>query len=100
MQGKTNAVKLENDSTRSHRAPHYELIPKAAIDRLTLRLEMGEPVHGAQNWRGGGPDFVAETKRHLVAHVLNYIEGDTSDDHLGAILANAAFLAHFEAASK
>jgi len=99
MEKKPDA-KFEQGSTRSHHAPRYELLPKAAIDRLVKRLEIGAEIHGDHNWRGGGPEFIAETKRHLVAHVLNFSEGDTSDDHLSAILCNAAFLAHFEAQKK
>jgi hypothetical protein len=94
---KTNALKLENGASRSHRAPRYELIPKAAVDRLIKRLELGAEIHGDNNWRGGGPAFVLESKRHLMEHLLHYLEGDTSDDHLGAVLCNAAFLTHFEA---
>jgi hypothetical protein len=93
---KTNAVKLENGSSRSHRAPRYELIPKAAIDRLVKRLELGAEIHGDTNWRDGGPEYIQECKRHMMEHMLNYLEGDKSDDNLGAILCNAAFLAHFE----
>lgn len=94
---KTPAVKFEGGATRSHHAPHYELVPKAAIDRLVKRLELGAAIHGANNWRKGGPDFIAQTKRHLVEHLLNYLSGDATDDHLSAVLCNAAFLAHFEA---
>jgi Domain of unknown function (DUF5664) len=96
MASKTNAAKFENGASRSHHAPSYELIPKAAIDRLVARLELGAAIHGANNWRGGGSEFIAQTKRHLVEHILNYVEGDNSDDHLGAVLCNAAFLAHFD----
>jgi hypothetical protein len=97
LSAKRPDAKFENGASRSHHAPHYELLPKAAIDRLVKRLEFGESIHGANNWKKGGPDFVLQTKRHLAEHFLNYMQGDTSDDHLGAILCNAAFLAYFEA---
>jgi hypothetical protein len=93
---KTNAAKFENGASRSHHAPMYELLPKAAVDRLVKRLELGASIHGANNWRKGGPEFIAQTRRHLAEHLFRYLEGDTTDDHLGAILCNAAFLAHFE----
>lgn len=94
---KTNAAKFENGASRSHHAPMYELIPKAAVDRLAQRLELGASIHGPNNWRKGGEEFITQTKRHLVEHLLNYLEGDTSDDHLAAVICNAAFLCHFEA---
>lgn len=93
---KTNAAKFEGGATRSHHAPRYELVPKAAIDRLTARLEFGAGIHGDHNWRSGGPEFVKQCKRHLMEHLLNYLAGDSSDDHLAAVLCNAAFLAHFD----
>jgi hypothetical protein len=96
MTAKTNSAKFENGASRSHHAPRYELIPKAAIDRLAGRLELGAEIHGDNNWRGGGPEFVAQCKRHLVEHLYNYFEGDKSDDHLAAVICNAAFLCHFE----
>lgn len=94
---KTNSAKFENGASRSHHAPRYELIPKAAIDRLTKRLELGAEIHGANNWKQGGPEFIMQCKRHLAEHLFNFLAGDESDDHLGAILCNAAFVAHFEA---
>jgi hypothetical protein len=97
MTKKTNAVKLENGASRSHKAPRYELLPKAAIDRLVTRLKLGASIHGDNNWRGGGPEFIAQCKRHLMEHMLNYLEGDWTDDHLAAVICNAAFLCHFEA---
>jgi len=100
MEKKTNSAKFENGASRSHHAPQYELIPKAAVDRLVKRLELGAAIHGPNNWRSGGPKFIEQTKRHMVEHLLSYIEGDTSDDHLGAVLCNAAFLAYFETQPK
>lgn len=64
------------------------------------RLELGAEIHGDNNWRGGGPEFEKECLRHLIEHVLNLIEGDTSDDHIGAILCNAGFLAYFDEARR
>lgn len=96
MRTKRPDVKLENGASRSHRALQYELLPKAGVDRVVQRLMLGAGIHGAHNWKQGGPEFVAETRRHMVAHLLNYLEGDTSDDHLGALLCNGFFLAHFE----
>jgi hypothetical protein len=93
---KTNAAKFENGASRSHHAPHYDLVPKAAIDRLTKRLELGANIHGANNWKKGGPEFILQCKRHLAEHLFNFLAGDQSDDNLGAILCNAAFLAYFE----
>jgi hypothetical protein len=97
MTEKKPDAKFEGGATRSHHAPFYDLVPKAAIDRLASRLELGAKIHGENNWKKGGPEFITQCKRHLCEHLFNYLEGDTSDDHLSAVLCNAAFLAYFEA---
>ena len=97
MPEKTNAAKFENGASRSHHAPHYDLVPKAGIDRGVKRLELGAGIHGANNWKKGGPEFITQTKRHLAEHLFLYLAGDTTDDHLGAVICNSWFLAHFEA---
>lgn len=96
MIAKSPDAVFDGGATRSHHALRYELVPKQAIDRLVKRLELGAEIHGADNWKKGGPEFVAETKRHMAAHLLNYLAGDGSDDHLGALICNAAFLCYFE----
>lgn len=85
---------FENGATRSDLIPRYDLVPKAAIDGMARRLELGARKHGENNWRGGGTLFVAATKNHLIAHVLRYLESGEQED-LDAIGANYAFLAHF-----
>jgi hypothetical protein len=54
---------------------------------------MGAVIHGDNNYQKGGDDFWTDRRNHLVEHLFKYIEGDKSDDHLGAILCNAAMLA-------
>ena len=93
-------VTFENGSSRSESKPMYELVPMEAIDAIAERLGMGFKVHGRENWKGGGPEFFAETKRHLTAHLLNYLQGDTSEDHLSAVATNAAMLIWWERTAK
>ena len=93
-------VIFENGSSRSESKPMYELVPMEAVDAIAERLGMGFKVHGRENWKGGGPEFFAETKRHLTAHLLNYLQGDTSEDHLSAVATNAAMLLWWERTTK
>jgi hypothetical protein len=65
----------------------YDLIPFEAIDALAKRLEMGAAIYGDKNWEKGIPlsRFLSSMRRH--AAQVNY---DFSEDHLGAVLFNAA----------
>lgn len=67
-------------------------IPPEAIRRLAKRYEDGEAKYpdadGVPNWMRGIPlsRYFDSAMRHLLAAA----EGDTSEDHLGAVLWNAA----------
>lgn len=67
-------------------------IPPEAIRRLAKRYEDGEAKYpdadGVPNWMRGIPlsRYYDSAMRHLMAAA----EGDTSEDHLGAVLWNAA----------
>lgn len=64
------------------------LIPPCALRALAYRYEQGAVKYGPCNWMKGVPlsRYVDSLSRHLLA--VN--EGDESEDHLGAILWNAA----------
>lgn len=57
---------------------------------------MGVPVHGYGNYKLGDADFVMETWNHLIEHALKLKEGDTTDDHLGGVCANAHILCWYQ----
>jgi hypothetical protein len=46
--------------------------------------------------RARDPVFIRDRINHLVAHALRYASGDRSDDHLGAVMANAGMLIWIE----
>lgn len=87
-------VIFPSGATVTRLAPRFELVPREAIERMTRRLECGAEVHGDDNLAKGLQDeaFLQERRRHLFHHALLYLHGDASDDHLAAILANAAIL--------
>ena len=82
----------------SERQPRYDLIPKCILDRLAARLAYGAEKHGERNYQLGARDPMYRKDRlnHLIGHALKLAEGDTSEDHLGAIMANCAILGWFE----
>lgn len=91
--------RFDSGALSSEAAPRYDLIPPAALLRLAARMALGASTHGARNYQKGAhdPEFIRDRINHLLGHAVAYAAGDTSDDHLGAVLANAGMLADLEA---
>lgn len=79
----------------------YDLIYPGAIKRLAHRMEFGitpkpdgEPGYPERNWETGIPDssFVDSLSRHQ----NQWLSGDRSEDHLGAMLFNIQGLIYNE----
>lgn len=66
----------------------FHLIAPTTVRRLAERLTVGAAKYGVVQWRIGLNDveYVADRYNHLWAHLLLLQEGDTEDDHLGAML--------------
>lgn len=90
---------FDSGAKSSEEAPRYDLIPLASLKRQAARMAEGAKSHGERNYLKGAHDpvFVRDRINHLLGHALAYAAGDASDDHLGAILANAGMLADIEA---
>lgn len=91
-------AEFSSGARSSEVAPRFDLIPRCALERLAARLQFGAERHGENNYQKGLGDaqYRRDRVNHLVSHALNLANGDASDDHLGAILANAVMLAWFE----
>jgi len=83
----------------SEEAPRYDLLEPEALRRMAARMAQGAASHGPFNYRAGkhDADFRRDRVNHLVGHALALAAGDTSEDHLGAVLANASILAYLDA---
>jgi hypothetical protein len=87
----------EGGATRSKMDVDLSLIPKSAVMALGRRLTLGAQRHGRNNWRKGGEEFRVATITHIMKHLLDYMEnGNITDDNIGAIICNAAFLCEYE----
>ena len=66
------------------------LIPIDALRAVSKRFEDGATKYGRNNWKKGIPlsRYVASLYRHL----WQFMEGDTSEDHGGAVIWNAMCL--------
>lgn len=89
-------AKFEGGATSSEEKPRYDLIPLPAIKRLAERFALGAVVHGDENYKKGGVVFWRDRKNHLVEHFYKWLDGDRSEDHLGAVMCNAAMLIWFD----
>lgn len=70
--------------------PRPDLIPGCCMLRIGKRFGMGAEKYGERNFEKGIPS--SRTLASLCRHLEQYKMGDTSEDHLGAIVANAVFL--------
>jgi hypothetical protein len=93
-----NKAVFQSGATSSTEKPRYDLIPVTALRRLAERFGYGAEKHGDNNYKRGFNDqqFIRDRKNHLMEHVSNYLNGDTSTDHLAAVMCNAAMLAELE----
>ncbi len=64
------------------------LVPPAAIRSLARRFEDGATKYGRDNWLKGIP--LSRYQDAIIRHTLAAAEGQDDEDHLGAVLWNAA----------
>jgi hypothetical protein len=69
------------------------LIPPDAIRRMALRFELGDIKYprgqdNVPNWMKGIP--LSRFQEAIMRHCMSAAEGATDEDHLGAVLWNAA----------
>lgn len=67
---------------------HFSSIPPGALRRIAKRFEDGAKKYGRYNFQKGIP--LTHYQDSLMRHTLAWAEGDQSEDHVGAILWNAA----------
>ena len=80
----TTGAKRDGDIGRGRPS----LIPPIALRSLAKRFEDGGKLYGDNNWRKGFP--LTRLYDSMFRHLLALAEGDTSEDHAGAILWNAS----------
>src|SRR5688572_1216331 len=85
---------FDSGAKSTEQKPRYDLCELVAFTRWAARMAKGAGTHGPRNYQKGANDPVFRTDRinHLIEHALRYASGDRSDDHLGAVMANAGML--------
>lgn len=78
--------------------PRPDLISPYALERLGMLLARGAEKYEARNWERGMP--VSVFAESLFRHLMQYMQGDRTEDHLAAIMFNAQGIIHFEELAK
>lgn len=73
----------------------FDLISPVALQRLAKTYGEGAAKYDDHNWRKGFPFSVVIN--HGLAHIVAYIQGDNSEDHLAHAAWNIFALMHLEA---
>lgn len=77
------------DLTRYLAVPNLHLVPIEMVERLAAHMTKGAQKYGEDNWRKAtGPVAVARFLRSLARHVVQYFQGDRTEDHAAAITFN------------
>jgi len=74
----TGAVR---DAMAGKGLPH--MIPPVALRKIALRFEQGAAKYGPGNWMQGIP--LSRYQDAIQRHTLAWAEGQTDEDHLGAV---------------
>lgn len=71
-----------------------DLIPDIAINRLAGLMYRGAQKYAPRNWEAGMP--ISRVYASLYRHLIQWVAGDTSEDHMSAVLWNAAVIITYE----
>ena len=78
---------LPNGAQQSQLAERYALLPPEAKRRLAKVLAYGARKYSDNNWHGIP---LKSHLNHLIRHVIEYLAGDKTEDHLGHVICRAA----------
>ncbi len=89
-------TQFETGSQRDDRTGklRMSLIPQKPLKRVMKRYLDGAETYGENNWVTGQPFSVLYDSAQ--SHMLEFWEGDTSEDHLAAAAWNILSMMHFE----
>ena len=87
-----NIRRFPGGARRSDRKPRFDLIPFEFLESIAEALTRGAARFGSYNWKRGQKDFFLDAWNHAFVHLQMFKEGDTSEDHLGHLACNVAFL--------
>ena len=87
-------VAFETGAVRGtdHADCNVALIPSEAIRAIGRAFAEGTKKYGRDNWLKGMPQ--TNLIQHAQEHIMSFLDGDESEEHLGHALWNLAVAAH------
>ena len=71
--------------------PRYDLIDRAFLRRWAMHMMLGAKKYGDNNWRlASSEDELNRFKASAIRHMMQWLDGDTDEDHAAAIAFNVA----------
>lgn len=86
-------VEFKSGAKRGANALRFDLLPVEGLRRLAKRYTGGAERYGEGNWKKGlkDPEYIAQFKAHMLAHIVDYLENGCKDDDNLAAVAWGAF---------
>ena len=72
----------------------FDLIPYGPLERVANLYARGAEKYGDNNWTLGAP--YSRTYASLFRHLIQWRQGDRSEDHGAAVIWNMMALMHYE----
>ena len=72
----------------------YELVSPFAWERIAIWYELGARKYADRNWEKGIP--FGRLVQSALRHLIRWMKGDRSEDHLAAVCWNVMAMMHFE----
>jgi hypothetical protein len=91
-QNQQNSRRFPGGARRTDRKFRFDLIPFEFLESVAEALTAGAIEYGDYNWKRGQKDFFLDAWNHAFVHLEKFKEGDRSEDHLGHLACNVAFL--------
>jgi hypothetical protein len=71
--------------------PRYDLIDRAFLKRWAELMARGAKKYGENNWRKAATqEELFRFQASAIRHLMQYLEGDTTEDHAAAVAFNLA----------
>ena len=72
----------------------YEMVSPFALERIAVWYELGARKYADRNWEKGIP--FGRLIQSGLRHMIRWMKGDRSEDHLAAVCWNVMAMMHFE----
>lgn len=83
----------ERGGRQSHLSERYDLMPAGPMKALAQILAMGAQRYGEDNWHRIP---IKDHVNHAIAHLYEYLDGETAEDHLGHAMCRTMFALHLQ----